>query len=153
MNHMMVPAHRNTRRSMLNELMSDPFDAFFSMPTMMPQKMSPQLMKTDIKETASAYELTIDLPSFKKDDVTVQLKDNCVSVTAESRRESDEKDMQGTFVRKERFSGKCSRSFYVGDDVIDSDIAARFEDGVLNITIPKKQEQQKLEESKIIEIN
>ena len=150
---MMVPMRRN--RNLLRELMTDPFDAFFnaaSAPMQAMQKMSPTLMRTDIKETDGGYELTIDLPGFKKDDVQAELKDGYLTINAQTQGESEDKDEQGTYVRKERFSGKCSRTFYVGDDVEEDDIKAKFEDGVLKIAVPKKQEQPKLEEKKTIAI-
>lgn len=150
---MMVPMRRN--RNLLSELMTDPFDAFFnaaSAPMQAMQKMSPTLMRTDIKETNGGYELTIDLPGFKKDDVQAELKDGYLTINAQTQGESEDKDEQGTYVRKERFSGKCSRTFYVGDDVEEDDIKAKFEDGVLKIAVPKKQEQPKLEEKKTIAI-
>lgn len=150
---MMVPMRRN--RNLLSELMTDPFDAFFdaaSAPMQAMQKMSPSLMRTDIKETDTGFDLTIDLPGFKKDDVQAELKDGYLTITAQTKSESEDKDEKGTYVRKERFSGKCSRTFYVGDDVNEDDIKAKFEDGVLCIDIPKKQEQPKVEEKKTIAI-
>ena len=150
---MIVPMRRN--RNLLSELMTDPFDAFFnaaSAPMQAMQKMSPTLMRTDIKETDGGYELTIDLPGFKKDDVQAELKDGYLTINAQTQGESEDKDEEGTYVRKERFSGKCSRTFYVGDDVEEDDIKAKFEDGVLKIAVPKKQEQPKLEEKKTIAI-
>ncbi len=150
---MMVPMRRN--RNLLSELMTDPFDAFFdaaSSPMQAMQKMSPTLMRTDIKETEGGYELTIDLPGFKKDDVQAELKDGYLTITAQTQNESEDKDEKGTFVRKERFSGKCSRTFFVGEDIEEDDIKAKFEDGVLKVDVPKKQEQPKLEEKKTISI-
>ena len=150
---MLMPMRRN--RNLLSELMSDPFDAFFnaaSAPMQAMQKMSPTLMRTDIKETDGGYELTIDLPGFKKDDVQAELKDGYLTIAAQTQSESEDKDEKGTYVRKERFSGKCSRTFYVGDDIEEDDIRAKFEDGVLKIAVPKKQEQPKLEEKKTIAI-
>ena len=150
---MMVPMRRN--RNLLSELMSDPFDAFFdaaAAPMQAMQKMSPTLMRTDIKETDGGFELTIDLPGFKKEDVQAELKDGQLTITAQTQSESEDKDEKGTYVRKERFSGKCSRTFYVGEDIEENDIHAKFEDGVLKIDVPKKQEQTKLEEKKTIAI-
>ena len=167
---MMVPMRRN--RNLLSELMTDPFDAFFDAASAPMQKMAPTLMRTDIKETDAGFELTIDLPGFKndvretedtyevdidlpgfkKDDVQAELKDGYLTITAQTQSESEDKDDKGTFVRKERFSGKCSRTFYVGDDIEEDDIKAKFEDGVLKIAVPKKQEQPKLEEKKTIAI-
>ena len=105
---MMVPMRRN--RNLLSELMTDPFDAFFNAASAPMQKMSPTLMRTDIKETDAGFELTIDLPGFKKDDVQAELKDGYLTITAQTQSESEDKDEEGTYVRKERFSGKCSRS-------------------------------------------
>ena len=147
---MMVPMRRS--RNLLSELMSDPFDAFFDMASAPAQKMSPTLMRTDIKETDAGFELTIDLPGFKKDDVQAELKDGYLTIAAQTQSETEDKDEKGTYVRKERFSGKCSRTFYVGDDIEEDDIRAKFEDGVLKIAVPKKQEQPKLEEKKTIAI-
>ena len=147
---MMVPMRRN--RNLLSTLMTDPFDTFFDAASAPMQKMAPTLMRTDIKETDEGYEMTIDLPGFKKDDVQAELKDGYLSITAQTQRESEEKDEKGTFVRKERFSGKCSRTFFVDEDIEDNDIKAKFEDGVLKIDVPKKQEQPKLEEKKTIAI-
>ena len=144
---MMVPMRRN--RNLLSELMTD---AFFDAASAPMQKMAPTLMRTDIKENDGGYELTIDLPGFKKDDVQAELKDGYLTITAQTQSESEDKDDKGTFVRKERFSGKCSRTFYVGDDVEQDDIKAKFEDGVLKVDVPKKQEQPKLEEKKTIAI-
>lgn len=150
---MMVPMRRS--RNLLSELMSDPFDAFMdaaTAPMQTMQKMAPTLMRTDIKETDAGFELTIDLPGFKKDDVRAELKDGYLTIDAQTQTETEDKDEKGTYVRKERFSGKCSRTFYVGDDIEEDDIKAKFEDGVLKIAVPKKQEQPKLEEKKTIAI-
>ena len=147
---MLVPMRRN--RNLLSELMTDPFDAFMDAASAPIQKMPPALMRTDIKETDGGYELTIDLPGFKKEDVTAELKDGSLTITAQTNTETENKDEKGTFVRKERFSGKCSRTFYVGDDIDEVDIIAKFEDGILKVDIPKKQEEPKIEEKKTIAI-
>ena len=147
---MMVPMRRN--RNFFNDLMTDPFDALFDAATAPVQKMTPTLMRTDIKETDAGFELTIDLPGFKKDDVQAELKDGYLTIAAQTQSETEDKDEKGTYVRKERFSGKCSRTFYVGDDIEEDDIKAKFEDGTLKIDVPKKQEQPKLEEKKTIAI-
>lgn len=147
---MMVPMRRN--RNLLSELMTDPFDAFFDAATAPVQKMPPTLMRTDIKETPTDYQLTIDLPGFKKEGVQAELKDGYLTITAQTASKTEDKSEDGTFVRKERFSGTCSRTFYVGDDIEEDDIRAKFEDGVLGIAIPKKQEQPKIEEKKTIAI-
>jgi len=146
----MIPSRRN--RSLFNQLMADPFDAFFGMPAPQAPRMMPALMRTDIKETDTEFELIMDLPGFSKGDVQAELKDGYLAITAETKAHSEEKDEKGTFVRKERFAGKCSRTFFVGEDVEQDDIKAKFEDGVLTFNIPKKQEQPKLEEKKSITI-
>lgn len=151
---MMIPLRRG--QNFLNELMTDPFDAFFNAamsPVHTLQEMSPTLMRTDIKKTGEGYEMTIDLPGFKKDDVQVELHDEYLVVSAEAQSESEDKNEEGTYVRKERFSGKCSRTFYVGDDVDEDDIAAKFEDGVLKIGVrTKKEEEPEPETKKLITI-
>ena len=151
---MMVPMRRN--RNLLSELMTDPFDAFFnaaSAPMQAMQKMSPTLMRTDIKETDGGYELVIDMPGFKKDDVQAELKDGYRTITAQTKTESEDKDEKGTYVRKERFSGKCSRTFYVGDDIEEDDIKAKFDNGTLQIDVPKKVAKPEPETSRSISID
>ena len=147
---LLVPMRRN--RSLWNELMTDPFDAFFDAAAAPVQKMSPTLMRTDTKETEDGFELVVDMPGFKKEDVQAELKEGYLTITAETKSETEDKDEKGTYVRKERFSGKCSRTFYVGDDIEEEDIKAKFENGTLKIDVPKKQEQPKLDEKKTIAI-
>ena len=132
---MMVPMRRN--RNLLSELMTDPFDAFFNAASAPMQKMSPTLMRTDIKETDAGFELTIDLPGFKKDEVTVDLQDGYLTISAAKGLDKDESDKKGKFLRQERYAGSMSRSFYVGDDVESADVSAKFEDGILKISVPK----------------
>ena len=109
--------------------------------------------KTDIKDNGNEYLLEADLPGFKKEDVQAELKDGYLTVNAETKTETSEGDeKKGTWVRKERFEGKCSRTFYVGEDVKEEDIKARFENGTLVIDVPKPQPHPKLEEKKTIAI-
>jgi len=96
------------------------------------------IMKTDVKENEDGYLLEIDLPGFKKDDVKASLKDGYMTVSASRTTDKDEKDQEGRYIRKERYEGSCSRSFYVGENVTESDINAKFEDGILKISVPKK---------------
>ena len=110
---MLMPTRRN--RGLLSDFMFDPFDAFFNTP--MPSASTPTLMRTDIKETESGFEMTIDLPGFKKEDVQAELKDGYLHIEAQTKSETEDKDANGTYVRKERFSGKCSRTFYVGEEI------------------------------------
>ena len=112
------------------------------------------LMKTDIRETddAKAYRLAIDLPGFKKDEISLDLKDGYLTITGTTKKETGDQDKKGKYVRRERYCGSCSRSFYVGKAVEKEDIKAKFEDGVLKISVPKKEEKPKVEESKYISI-
>ena len=136
-------------RTPFDLFLSDPFDSFFgSMPT---HNTTPNLMRADIKDCEDSIEMTIDLPGFDKDNVKAELKDGMLTVSAETSSESEEKE--GTFVRKERFSGKCSRSFYVGEEIQEEDIKAKFDNGTLQISVPKKVEQPKLEEGRTISID
>ena len=142
---MLVPTTRAQR-------FFDPFDfGLFPSASAETTKTTNALMKTDIKETEKAFELHIELPGFKKEQIQAEIKDGYLTVTAESANETEDKGEDGTFLRKERFSGKCSRSFYVGEDIAEDDITATFENGVLKLVVPK-QEQPKLEEGKKISI-
>ncbi|MBQ9067698.1 MAG: Hsp20/alpha crystallin family protein [Eggerthellaceae bacterium] len=124
-------------RSLFDQLMSDPFDTFFGSAPL--QHSTPTLMRTDIKEHEGGYDIVIDLPGFKKEDVQASLKEGVLTVTAKTSTESNEEDPKGTYVRKERFTGQCSRSFYVGEDIEEADVKAKFENGTLQIGVPKKQ--------------
>ena len=110
------------------------------------------LMKTDIKEMENGYEVTMNLPGVKKEDVKAELKDGCLTISASSNSNKDEKDEEGRYIRRERYSGSCSRSFYVGDAVTEADIKAKFENGTLTMMIPKKEVQPTVENKKYIAI-
>ena len=99
-------------------------------------------MRTDVRETEDAYELDVDLPGFKKDEVTLELKDGCLTIQAVKGLDKDASDKKGKYIRQERYAGACSRSFYVGDDVEPEDVSAKFEDGILTITVPKAVKKQ-----------
>ena len=142
---MLVP-RRN--RSPFDALFADPFDTFFGGAPV--SHATPTLMRTDIKSDEAGVEIVIDLPGFAKENVNAELKDGVLTVSA--RTDSETEDKKGTYVRKERFTGHCSRSFYVGEEIEEGDIKAKFENGLLCITVPKKAEQPKLEESHTIEI-
>lgn len=100
-------------------------------------KHARNLMKTDVRETENSYEVDVDLPGFKKDEVQVDVKDGYLTVSAAKGLDKDEKDHKGKFIRRERYSGACSRSFYVGD-VDPKEVAAKYESGILKISLPKK---------------
>ena len=122
------------------------FDEFFDEPFgMMPSfrgrnplygKNARNLMKTDVRETENSYELDVDLPGFKKDEIQVDLKDGYLTIQAAKGLDKDEEDKKGKYIRQERYVGACSRSFYVGD-VEPQDISAKYEDGILKLSMPK----------------
>ena len=134
------------RRNFFNDFMSDPFDfGFFG--TEPAPKANASLMKTDVKETDKAYELDIDLPGFDKENVQIELNDGYLTINASTNEEN------GTFLRKERFVGSCRRSFYVGDDVSEDDITAKFENGILSINVPKKELPKPEDRKRLISID
>ena len=104
-------------------------------------KNEKNLMKTDVKEKDGNYELDIDLPGFKKEDVTIQLENGYLTITAAKGMDKDENDDKGGYIRKERWFGNCSRSFYVGESIRSEDIKAKMEDGILHMTMPKETKQ------------
>ena len=111
-----------------------------------------EMMSTDIKDTDTGYEITMSLPGVEKEDVKAQLKDGYLTIQASANNKKDEKDDKGRYIRRERYSGSCSRSFYVGDQITEADIKAKFENGALVLTIPKKDAQEKVEDNKYISI-
>ena len=114
-------------------------------------KHSRNMMKTDVRETENSYELDIDLPGFKKDEINVQLDNGYLNISAAKGLDKDEGDKNGRYVRRERWAGQCSRSFYVGEGITDADVHAKFEDGILRLSIPKA-EQKALPEKTYIAI-
>ena len=126
----------------------DLFDDFFRDDFF--NKKEKSLMKTDIKETKDKYIIEMDLPGFEKENINLSLKDGYLSISAKVEKEENE-NSEEKFVRRERFSGECSRSFYIGDTVTEEDIHAEFKNGILRIDVPKK-EERKEEETKYIEI-
>ncbi len=111
------------------------------------------LMKTDVKETDNAYELAMDLPGYGKNEVKAELKNGYLIIHASKEEKEDEKDKEGKYIRRERYYGSCSRSFYVGKDVTENDIKAKFDNGILRITVPKKEAKPEIEEKKYISID
>lgn len=109
------------------------------------------LMKTDIKETENSYILDIDLPGYKKEDIKVDLTDGYLTINAKTSNEKEDKE-KGKFVRRERFMGECSRSFYVGEDIKEEEIKASFKNGILNLEVPKEKPEEKKSDKKYIEI-
>ena len=130
----MLPTIFNS--NLFDELFADPFDTMLPVSRELYGKHARGLMKTDVRETDTAYELDVDLPGFKKDEIKVELKDGYLTVSAAKGLDKDEED-KGRFIRRERYAGACSRSFYVGD-VTNDEIKCKFEFGVLTITLPKR---------------
>ena len=95
-------------------------------------------MKTDVRETDSGYEVDIDLPGFKKDEINIQLDNGYLSISAAKGLDKDEQNKAGNYIRRERYAGTMSRSFYVGEAVSEEDIHAKYEDGILKLSVPKK---------------
>ena len=110
-----------------------------------------RMMKTDIREKDDKYEVSIDLPGFKKDEITVELDNGYITISAAKGLDKDEKDKKGKIIRQERYAGAMQRSFYVGEAVKQEDVKAKFEDGVLKLSIPKN-EAEKLPEKQYIAI-
>ena len=106
-------------------------------------------MKTDVREKEDGYEIDMDLPGFKKDQVELSLENGYLTVTANKGFDKDEKDKQGRMIRQERYAGSMQRSFYVGDNMTEEDVKAHFEDGVLHLNLPKK-DARKVPEKKTI---
>ena len=130
-------------------LFDDSLSDFFGFGRRIPQvgnelygKHAKNLMKTDVRELDGSYELDVDLPGFKKDEVTVDLQDGYLTISAAKALDKDESDQKGKFLRQERYAGSMSRSFYVGDDVESTDICAKYEDGILKISVPKAAQKE-----------
>ena len=114
-------------------------------------KHAKNLMKTDVRETEDTYELDIDLPGFKKEEVNLELKDGYLTIQAAKGLDKEEPEKKGKYIRQERYAGACSRSFYVGEHVEPEDIRAKFENGILQISLPKAAKKQ-LPKSNVIAI-
>lgn len=112
----------------------------------------PQVMRTDVKESSKGFTLDIDLPGYKKEDISAELKDGYLTVSAKTSEEHEDKDEDGTYIRKERTFGSCSRSFFVGEEIEETEIKAKFEDGILKVFVPKKEPQPQVEQRKYISI-
>ncbi|RHR08078.1 Hsp20/alpha crystallin family protein [Pseudoflavonifractor sp. AF19-9AC] len=104
-------------------------------------KHAKNLMKTDVRETEDTYEVDIDLPGFKKDEISVDLEDGYLTIRAAKGLDKDEKDKKGKYIRQERYAGACSRSFYVGD-VEAEDVTAKYGDGILKLSMPKQAKKE-----------
>ena len=139
----------------------DLFDDFFNDPFGMMNvsegrsplygKHAKNLMKTDIREKEDGYELAVDLPGFKKDEISIDLSNGYLTIQAAKGLDKEEPEKKGKYIRQERYAGACSRSFYVGEHVEPEDIRAKFENGILQISLPKAAKKQ-LPKSNVIAI-
>ena len=110
-------------------------------------------MKTDIKEKDNGYEFEIDLPGFTKDEVKVSLENGYMTIEAAKGLDKDEKEKEtGKYIRKERYAGACTRSFYVGEEVDPDEIKAEFKHGILTLFVPKKEAKPAVEQKHSISI-
>ncbi len=143
-----------TNKSLFNDLF-DGFDDFFMRPMNQYKPVHEAkafgLMKTDIKENEKDFEISIEMPGCKKEDVTAQIKDGYLTISATTNTEKEEKDEEDKYLRRERYSGSMSRRFFVGENLTEEDIQASFEDGILKLNVPKE-EPKKVEEPKFITI-
>lgn len=139
---MMLPRRRNDFDLFDRMFLDDPF---FS------GERESKLMKTDIKEKKDKYIIEMDLPGYEKENISLEINDGYLMVSAKTNQNKDEKE-EGKYVRKERFVGECSRSFYVGENIKEEDIKASFKNGILKIEVPKKEERKELPEKKHIPI-
>ena len=139
---MMLPRRRNDFDLFDRMFLDDPF---FS------GERETKLMKTDIKEKKDKYIIEMDLPGYEKENISLEINDGYLMISAKTSQNKDEKE-EGKYVRKERFIGECSRSFYIGDNIKEEDIKASFKNGTLKIEVPKKEERKELPEKKQIPI-
>lgn len=128
----------------------DMLDDFFGMPF---GGNTSEMMSTDVRETEDGYEVVMNLPGFAKEDVKGEVKDGYLTISASTSGSNDSKDEGGKYIRRERYSGSCSRSFYVGNAVTQEDIKAKFENGTLQLQIPKKEATRKVEDKHYIAID
>ena len=138
--------------NLFDDFMDFPFNDFWGSKNPLYGKHAKNMMKTDVRETENSYEVDIDLPGFKKDEITAQLENGYLTISAAKGLNKDEKDKEGKYIRQERYAGAMSRSFYVGDEVKQEDVKAKYENGILQISIPKKEKKPTVEEHKNIAI-
>ena len=154
---MMVPYMFND--GLMDDLFSDAWAHDFDRamraaePRSMFGKRAANVMKTDVRETKDGYDVFVDLPGFKKDEIKVSLEDGYLTIEAAKGLDEDEQEKKtGKYIRKERYAGACQRSFYVGEDVTEEDIKAEFKHGILKLFVPKKEVKPAVEEKKYISI-
>lgn len=135
---MMMPAI--FKENLFDEMMNFPWEEeFFGRKNPLYGKHAKNLMKTDVREKEDGFEVDIDLPGFKKEEITAELNNGYLTISAAKSLDKDEIDKNGNYIRRERYFGNTSRTFYVGEGVREEDIKARLEDGLLKLSIPKKE--------------
>lgn len=140
--------------SIFRDSLFDDFMDGFGFPTVyrtQEKEQQPLFMRTDVKELENGYELSIDLPGYSKENVQLSLKKGYLTISAETTKNNDEKDENGRYIRRERYTGSMKRSFYVGERITEEDIKAKFENGILVVNVPKE-DVKKVEEKKYITI-
>ena len=138
--------------NLFDDFMNDfAFPAFPDIDKTLYGKHAKNLMKTDVKDTEAGYEVDIDLPGFKKDEIQMELSDGVLTVSAEKGLDKEEENKEGKYVRRERYAGSMSRSFYVGKHITEEDIHPKYENGILSFVVPKE-EQKVVEQKKHIAI-
>ena len=152
---MMVPYMFN--EALMDDLFSNDWEHDFdramkaAAPRGMFGKRAANVMKTDVRENKDSYDVFVDLPGFKKEDVKLDLDNGYLTISASKGVDKDEKDQKGQYIRRERTFGQCARSFYVGEGVTEADVKAKYENGILELSVPKK-EPQKVDNKKYIAI-
>lgn len=148
---MMVPSIFG--ENLFDDFMKDfAFPAFPDVDRTLYGKHAKNMMKTDVKETEGGYEVAIDLPGFKKEEIRVELNNGYLTVSAQKGLDKDEKNEEGRFIRRERYSGSVSRSFYVGEHVTENDVHPKYESGILTFDIPKEEKKAAEEKKRYISI-
>ena len=125
--------------NLFDDWMDFPFEnEFFGKKNPLYGKHAKNMMKTDVRETDNSYEVDIDLPGFKKDEISVELKDGYLTINAVKGLDKDQKDKDGSYIRRERYAGSMTRSFFVGNGITKEEIHAKYENGILMLSVPKK---------------
>ena len=137
---MMIP-RRNNSFDLIEEMFSDPFFV----------ERESKIMKTDIREKENAYLIDVDLPGYEKENIKMEIENGYLTIVATTDTNKEEKE-DGKYVRKERYYGTCSRSFFVGEDIVEEDIKASFRNGTLRVEVPKKDAKKEIPEKKYIKI-
>ena len=136
-----------------NNFMDDWFDDMFTFPTEShrQEKKSTVVMRTDVKDLGDVYQLEMELPGYKKEEIHAELHEGYLTIAAKKQEEKQE-ESNGRYIRRERYTGECRRSFFVGKSITEEDVQAAFEDGVLKLTVLKEEKKPKVEEKKYINI-